>query len=93
MLRSFDTDSLLKDPTPFATQKRDQQIQCEHKTIGVDLCITPDRIILLDTQPFLSPSILLNIQKMELPLGDLVVSHEHLLHVQVCSPLYLKSIY
>lgn len=65
----------------FATQTGYMQLQCEHQTVGVDLYITPERLILLDTQPFFSSSALLNMQKVEFPLGD-IVSHEHLLRVQ-----------
>ncbi|GAB5365962.1 hypothetical protein AAMO2058_001103500 [Amorphochlora amoebiformis] len=43
--------------TVFAT-RRGPDCQCHHQTIGIDAYVTPERLILLDTQPVLSPSVL-----------------------------------
>ncbi|KAK9701057.1 hypothetical protein K7432_011914 [Basidiobolus ranarum] len=42
----------------FAMQTLDTQMKLGHETHGIDMYITPERIVLLDVQPFFSMSIL-----------------------------------
>jgi len=69
---------------PFLPQTDESQYFAKHQTVGVDICITPDRLILLDTQPILSSSILTQMIKNEnkIPLTSDIVSYEHLNELQ-----------
>ncbi|XP_047130662.1 nonsense-mediated mRNA decay factor SMG9 isoform X1 [Hydra vulgaris] len=42
----------------FRPQKATDLEKCIHRTVGVDIFVTQERLILLDTQPLLSPSML-----------------------------------
>lgn len=42
----------------FPPQTRDTKEKCAHQTNGIDIFVTPQRILLLDSQPVLSPSVL-----------------------------------
>ncbi|KAL5017069.1 hypothetical protein ScPMuIL_006658 [Solemya velum] len=42
----------------FAPQSREMRETCEHQTVGVDMCVTSQRVIVLDAQPLMSPSVL-----------------------------------
>ncbi|KAI9261704.1 hypothetical protein BY458DRAFT_515678 [Sporodiniella umbellata] len=42
----------------FPTQSCDQFLQLGHKTEGIDMYVTPERVILLDTEPLLSWAVL-----------------------------------
>lgn len=44
----------------FQPQTKETREDGSHQTVGVDMFVTPERIILLDTQPVLSPSLLDN---------------------------------
>lgn len=43
---------------PFATQSEETKAMAKHCTAGIELRISSDRLILLDTQPLFSPSVL-----------------------------------
>eukprot|EP00026_Physarum_polycephalum_P009797 Phypoly_transcript_09933.p1 GENE.Phypoly_transcript_09933~~Phypoly_transcript_09933.p1 ORF type:complete len:381 (-),score=70.42 Phypoly_transcript_09933:214-1272(-) len=78
----------------FAPQTLENQYSSEHQTSGVDICVLPaERLILLDSQPVMSPSILANAAKLtELPAAD-VTSHENLLYIQSLQLLvYMLSV-
>jgi hypothetical protein len=53
---------------PFAQQPPDVVLQAAHQTSGIDLYVTGERLLLLDTQPLLSPSVLLELQRRETSL-------------------------
>ena len=74
---STDDAVLLHDP-PFAPQSEDAILSAAHQTCGVDLFVTPDRLLLLDTQPLISPSILLKLAEREGALPNDVQSYENL---------------
>ncbi len=40
---------------PFPIQSKDTLLRCAHETTGVDMCVSPERFILLDTQVSSSP--------------------------------------
>ncbi|KAK3083650.1 hypothetical protein FSP39_000786 [Pinctada imbricata] len=42
----------------FPTQARDVREICEHQTTGVDMFISSERLIFIDSQPVISPSVL-----------------------------------
>lgn len=67
---------------PFATQSQETALRCGHETVGVDMCVSPDRVIVLDTQPVLSPSILFQMLDGDYPLPADVSSHENLQELQ-----------
>lgn len=67
----------LQDPL-FAPQSDSVVMQAGHQTSGIDLHVTPERLILLDTQPLFSPSVLLELQKREASLPPDVQTHENL---------------
>ena len=54
----------LRDP-PFAPQTLETLLQGSHQTVGVDVTVTQERLILLDTQPLLSPSVLVELLRKE----------------------------
>jgi len=58
MISGQPIDSIEKTRLVFRPQKRSDLEKCIHRTVGVDMYITPGRLILLDTQPLLSPSML-----------------------------------
>jgi hypothetical protein len=45
---------------PFAVQTEDILLDASHQTVGVDMHVTDERLILLDCQPLLSASVVLN---------------------------------
>eukprot|EP00005_Dracoamoeba_jomungandri_P004270 CAMPEP_0174259672 /NCGR_PEP_ID=MMETSP0439-20130205/8481_1 /TAXON_ID=0 /ORGANISM="Stereomyxa ramosa, Strain Chinc5" /LENGTH=226 /DNA_ID=CAMNT_0015343659 /DNA_START=154 /DNA_END=835 /DNA_ORIENTATION=- len=67
---------------PFATQSEETYYQGTHETVGIDLTVTSDRFIFLDSQAVLSASILAATMKSELPLPPDVISYENLQEVQ-----------
>ena len=67
---------------PFAQQPPDVVLQAAHQTSGIDLYVTGERLLLLDTQPLLSPSILLELQRRETSLPSEAQTHENLLELQ-----------
>jgi protein SMG9 len=71
----------LVDP-PFAQQSMDAVLQALHGTGGVNLHVSSERLLLLDTQPLLSPSLLLELQRREPSLPPDVQSHENLQELQ-----------
>ena len=48
---------------------------------GVDLLVTAERLLLLDTQPLLSPSVMLDLVRRDSPLPADVQSHENLMEL------------
>ena len=56
----------LHDP-PFAVQSLDTVLQAGHQTSGVDAVLTGERLLLLDTQPLLSPSVMVSLGAAPLP--------------------------
>jgi len=42
----------------FRPQKKVDMEKCMHRTVGIDMYVTKERLILLDTQPLLSPAML-----------------------------------
>jgi len=50
--------SIEKTRLIFCPQKKSDWEKCIHRTVGVDVYITRERMILLDTQPLMSPSML-----------------------------------
>ena len=75
----------LHDP-PFAPQTRETVLRGAHQTSGVEVLATSERLILLDTQPLLSPSALVELLGSRggsgAPLPPDVQSHENLLELQ-----------
>nr|CAD7603436.1 unnamed protein product [Timema genevievae] len=47
-----------KNAYVFRSQSSEHHESGGHCTVGVDLCVTSNRVILLDTQPMLSPSVM-----------------------------------
>ncbi|CAG2068335.1 unnamed protein product, partial [Timema podura] len=47
-----------KNAYVFRPQSSEHHESGGHCTVGVDLCVTSNRVILLDTQPMLSPSVM-----------------------------------
>ena len=72
--------SQLHEP-PFAPQTAETVQQAAHRTCGCDLYVTPERLLLLDTQPLLSPSVLLELMRRETTLTADVQTHENLLEL------------
>lgn len=58
MISGQPIDSIEKTRLVFRPQKRSDLEKCIHRTVGVDMYVTSGRLILLDTQPLLSPSML-----------------------------------
>uniref|UniRef100_A0A0D3GC17 gluconokinase n=1 Tax=Oryza barthii TaxID=65489 RepID=A0A0D3GC17_9ORYZ len=48
---------------PFATQTEEIKAMAKHCTAGIDIRISNERVILLDTQPVFSPSVLIDMMK------------------------------
>ena len=57
------------EDAPFAPQDEETVLNAAHQTTGIDLLVTPERLLLLDTQPLLSPSIMLQLQQREAVRG------------------------
>lgn len=71
-----------KDHSAFTLQTKDHQLLSQHCTTGIDISITPERIVLLDTQAIFSPSALMDMMKSEPPLPAECTSYEHLHELQ-----------
>ncbi|WOK98329.1 protein SMG9 [Canna indica] len=50
---------------PFATQSDETRAMAKHCTTGIELRVSAERLILLDSQPIFSPSILLDMMKSD----------------------------
>ena len=50
---------------PFAPQSAETLLNAGHQTMGVDVRVTPERLVLLDAQPLQSPSILQELLRRE----------------------------
>ncbi|KAG6517029.1 hypothetical protein ZIOFF_020406 [Zingiber officinale] len=48
---------------PFATQSDESRAMAKHCTVGIELRVSSERLILLDAQPIFSPSILVDMMK------------------------------
>ncbi|XP_073012071.1 uncharacterized protein [Typha latifolia] len=48
---------------PFATQSDETKAMAKHCTVGVELRVSSERLILLDTQPVFSPSVLIDMMR------------------------------
>eukprot|EP00308_Calcidiscus_leptoporus_P016788 CAMPEP_0119355114 /NCGR_PEP_ID=MMETSP1334-20130426/3995_1 /TAXON_ID=127549 /ORGANISM="Calcidiscus leptoporus, Strain RCC1130" /LENGTH=384 /DNA_ID=CAMNT_0007368839 /DNA_START=14 /DNA_END=1168 /DNA_ORIENTATION=- len=72
---------LLHEPT-FAPQTTEVALRAAHQTEGIDVHVTAERLILLDTQPMLSASVLLESVRRESALPAEVQSHENLVALQ-----------
>jgi protein SMG9 len=70
----------LQEPV-FPPQQAETILQATHQTCGVDLYVSPERLILLDAQPILSASILGELQRGVTTLPPDVHSHENLLEL------------
>jgi hypothetical protein len=70
------------EDSPFPMQTRDHQIMSQHCTVGVDIAVSRERLILIDTQPLFSASCLIELLKKEPPLPPECVSYEHLHELQ-----------
>ncbi|XP_057302380.1 nonsense-mediated mRNA decay factor SMG9-like [Hydractinia symbiolongicarpus] len=58
MLAGQQVESLGKTRLVFRPQKRTDLEKCTYRTVGIDMYVTHERLILLDTQPLLSPAML-----------------------------------
>ena len=76
---SWDDDGL-REP-PFPPQGVEVVLGAAHQTVGVDVMLTPERLLLLDTQPLLSPSVLLEMQRQQPPLPAEAQTYENLLEL------------
>ncbi|KAG9454406.1 hypothetical protein H6P81_007310 [Aristolochia fimbriata] len=56
---------------PFATQSEETRAMARHCTMGIELRISTERLILLDTQPIFSPSVLAEMMR---PDGSSAIS-------------------
>jgi len=68
---------------PFPPQTVEVLLGAAHQTSGVDLMVTSERLLLLDTQPVWSPSVLLEMQRQQPPLPPEAQTYENLL--ELCS--------
>ena len=68
--------------TTFPVQSKEHLLFSQHCTTGVDISVTPERIILLDTQALFSPSALAELYKTEPPLPSECSSYEHMHELQ-----------
>ncbi|KAK3128252.1 hypothetical protein QOZ80_6BG0458950 [Eleusine coracana subsp. coracana] len=50
---------------PFATQTEESKSMAKHCTTGIDIRISNERVILLDTQPVYSPSVLIDMMRAD----------------------------
>ncbi|KAK3131439.1 hypothetical protein QOZ80_6AG0506470 [Eleusine coracana subsp. coracana] len=50
---------------PFATQTEESKLMAKHCTAGIDIRISNERVILLDTQPVYSPSVLIDMMRAD----------------------------
>ena len=66
---------------PFAAQSVSAGVRGTHQTEGVDMRVTADRLILLDTQPLFAPSVMLSLsQSADLPTEAQSFENLHELH-------------
>lgn len=63
-------------------QSKDNLVMCQHCTSGIDISITSERVILLDTQAVFSPSTLVDLYKNEPPLPAECTTYEHMHELQ-----------
>lgn len=56
---------------PFATQSDETRAMAKHCTVGVELRVSAERLILLDAQPIFSPSVLIDMMR---PDGSSAIS-------------------
>eukprot|EP00898_Chlorokybus_atmophyticus_P003158 jgi/Chlat1/3843/Chrsp26S03976 len=61
----FGYDAESTDPPPFPTSTQEAVVRAQHTTTGVDLRVTPDSCILLDTQPVMSASVLSDLLRLD----------------------------
>lgn len=66
----------------FQPQTRDVKERCGHQTSGIDVFVTPQRIVLLDSQPVLSPSVLDNLIRNEKKLPSEYSMAENCIEIQ-----------
>ena len=66
----------------FQPQVKETREDAVHQTVGVDMFVSPERIILLDTQPALSPSILDYLIRQERKLPQEFTSAENFVEMQ-----------
>lgn len=66
---------------PFAVQGAEAVLAGAHTTSGVDLSVTAERLLLLDTQPLLSPSVLLEMMRSQPPLPPEAQTYENLMEL------------
>ena len=59
----------LHEPT-FPPQSAQTALRAAHQTSGIDFSVTPERLLLLDTQALLSPSVMLELQQQLQRRGD-----------------------
>ena len=72
--------ALLHEPI-FPTETPEVALRAAHQTVGADLHVTPERLLLLDTQPLLSPSILLELLQRDASLPADVQNAENLVEL------------
>lgn len=66
----------------FQPQTKETREEAAHQTMGVDMFITPERIILLDTQPVLSTSVLDYILRYDKKFSPEYTSTENCIQMQ-----------
>ena len=78
----WDEEGFMLSDAPFLPQSDESILHAVHQTSGIDLMVTGERILLLDTQPLLSASVLLELQRREASLPNEVQTHENLHELQ-----------
>ncbi|EKX34581.1 hypothetical protein GUITHDRAFT_147103 [Guillardia theta CCMP2712] len=68
---------------PFVVQTQDIMLEGSHQTVGVDMYITGERIILLDCQPVCSSSVVLDMVLEGAPLPAIACTYDHLMDIQL----------
>eukprot|EP01125_Pyxidicula_operculata_P016986 TRINITY_DN590_c3_g2_i1.p1 TRINITY_DN590_c3_g2~~TRINITY_DN590_c3_g2_i1.p1 ORF type:complete len:657 (-),score=166.19 TRINITY_DN590_c3_g2_i1:44-2014(-) len=65
------------DESPFSTQSRENQLTGQHCTIGADMAVSRERMIIIDTHPLFSASCLIDMARSNSSLPSECVSYEH----------------
>jgi len=83
-ITDFNNSPNEENSPPFQLENEESIMNAKHQTGGIDLCVSPDKLILLDVQPILSSSVLSQMIKNEskYSLSSEVVSFENLHELQ-----------
>lgn len=65
---SKDVKEAKKQELVFPQQGEESVLDCTHETWGVDVHITPERVVLLDSQPLQSAAVLASMIREDVPL-------------------------